>query len=414
MIKYIILFIYSINLSISYAQWQSSTRLTNDRAQSFAFKNCIAATEDIIHVIWSDDRNGPSNSFNLFYKRSTDGGINWESDIQLTNNTVDIYYPTGILSGSIAVSGSIVHVVWTDKRDGHWKLYYKRSFNNGENWEEDKKLINLKSWKNSNIPEFKSPSISVSDSFIHIVWRDDRDNYDEIHYIHSTNSGSSWETDIRLTYHANYTYFANNPSIAVTDKTVHVVWEEKNISTEKRGIHYIHSKDNGINWEEDIELSNNFYESREPSISTFGKFLYVVWTEQRNRTISMYDNLDIFCKRSTDEGNNWEKEVKLTENKSYNELYPYNSSNPSISASNEILHLTWTYSRATKREIFYKRSTDFGVHWGTDFRVSDDCADNDVPTIFSSNSAVHVVWCGYKDRNWEIYYNRNPRGNIFK
>ena len=72
----------------------------------------------------------------IYYKRSTDAGVNWGTDTRLTNNTADSWYP------SVAVSGSVVHVVWDDNRDGNSEIYYKRSTDAGVNWGADTRLTN--------------------------------------------------------------------------------------------------------------------------------------------------------------------------------------------------------------------------------------------------------------------------------
>ena len=71
-----------------------------------------------MHVVWYDNRDGNNE---IYYKRSTDAGINWGADTRLTNNTAYSEYP------SVAVSGSVVHVVWNDYRDGNSEIYYKRN-----------------------------------------------------------------------------------------------------------------------------------------------------------------------------------------------------------------------------------------------------------------------------------------------
>jgi hypothetical protein len=71
-----------------------------------------------VHTVWQDNRDG---NYEIYYKRSTDGGVSWETDTRLTNNTAGSWYP------SIAVSGSIVHTVWSDDRDGNDEIYYKRN-----------------------------------------------------------------------------------------------------------------------------------------------------------------------------------------------------------------------------------------------------------------------------------------------
>jgi hypothetical protein len=71
-----------------------------------------------VNVVWEDKRDG---NYEIYYKRSTDDGINWGADYRLTNDS--------LLSGrpSVAVSGSSVHVVWYDGREGNDEIYYKRN-----------------------------------------------------------------------------------------------------------------------------------------------------------------------------------------------------------------------------------------------------------------------------------------------
>ena len=104
-----------------FAQWQPDVRLTNDPALSYTSYNnawCIASSENVMHVVWYDSREW---DFEIYYKRSTDGGVNWEADTRLTNNSADSYFP------SISVYGQGVHVVWQDNRDGNAEIYYKRN-----------------------------------------------------------------------------------------------------------------------------------------------------------------------------------------------------------------------------------------------------------------------------------------------
>jgi hypothetical protein len=90
--------------------------LTNNTA--YSFYPSIAVSGSVVHVIWEDYRDG---NYEIYYKSSLDEGVSWGTDTRLTNNTADSFYP------SIAVSSSVVHVVWLDIRDGNWEIYYKRN-----------------------------------------------------------------------------------------------------------------------------------------------------------------------------------------------------------------------------------------------------------------------------------------------
>ena len=74
---YLICSMLLLGTLISQAQWQPDVRLTNDAGLSAttAYSNarCIASSGDTVHVVWSDNRLG--GNYEIFYKRSTDGGL---------------------------------------------------------------------------------------------------------------------------------------------------------------------------------------------------------------------------------------------------------------------------------------------------------------------------------------------------
>ncbi|MBI5402880.1 MAG: T9SS type A sorting domain-containing protein [Ignavibacteriae bacterium] len=168
----------------------------------------ISASGTNVHVVWIDERDGNPE---VYYKRSTDEGVNWGTDTRLTNN---IYYSS---LPSISVSGTNLHIAWEDKRDGgNAEIYYKSSTDGGINWGTDTRLTN-------NPANSESPSIAVSGSIVHIVWFDERDGNTEIYNKRSTNGGVNWGTDTRLTNSIQYSAF---PFVAVSGTIVHVVWED--------------------------------------------------------------------------------------------------------------------------------------------------------------------------------------------
>jgi hypothetical protein len=66
-------------------------------------------------------------------------------------------------------------VTWNDYRDGNFETYYKVSTDNGATWSDDTRVsfASGTSW---------SPSLAVSGTTVHLVWIDDRDGNDEIYY----------------------------------------------------------------------------------------------------------------------------------------------------------------------------------------------------------------------------------------
>jgi len=379
--KKLILFLaLLIFAGVTQAQWQPDVRLTNDSANSVTSFNsgwCIAASGNTLHVVWYDDRDGNDE---IYYKRSTDGGTSWSADIRLTNNSQSSENP------SVAVSGANIHVAWHDNRDGNLEIYYKRSTDGGLTWGADTRL--------SSSPGLSArPSVAVSGSDVQVTWDDDRDGNWEIHHKRSIDGGLTWGTDARLT---NNPGASNLPSIAVSTSNVHLVWDDTRDGNDE--IYYKSSTDGGATWGADTRLTNNSFASYYPSVAVSGANIHVVWYDGRD------GNFEIYYKRSTDGGASWGTDTRLTVNTAF-------SFYPSVAVSGSNIHVVWEDERNGNFEIYYKRSTDGGISWGADTRITNDNNGSFRSYVTVSGAYVHVVWYDGRDENAEIYYKRDPLGN---
>jgi hypothetical protein len=338
----------------------------------------VAAESNLVHIVWTDLRDGNNE---IYYKRSTDSGANWGADLRLTSNS------SASWNTSLSVSGSILHVIWIDDRDGNWEIYYKRSTDGGALWEADTRLSN-----NSSYSEF--PSVSVSASEVHAVWTDNRDGNYEIYYRRSSDGGASWGTETRLTTNAS---FSLTPSVKSFGSSVHVVWRDNRDGNYE--IYYKRSTDGGLSWGADTRLVNNIFDSGDPSVSAAGSLLITVWMDSRD------GYWRVFSKRSTDGGSTWSADTPVTTN-------PADPSFPIIYVSSQNVHFAWQDYRNSNYEIYYKRSTDAGITWGTDLRLTNNPAVSEIPSMYVYGSAVHTIWTDERDGNREIYYKRDPSGNL--
>ncbi len=364
------------------AQWQPDARLTTDPSTSYTSYNnsrCVGAQGDTVHVIWEDSRNGAPE---IYYKRSSDGGISWGADTRLTNNSFTSWFP------SVSVNGSNVHVVWFDDRDGNYEIYYKKSTDGGTSWGNDIRLTN---------DPFSSgrPSIFATDSEVHVAWGDTRNGgVREIYYKRSADGGITWGPDIRLT---NDPSDSRHASISASGFYVHVLWID--LRDGNYEVYYKGSTDGGLSWGTDTRLTNTPTVSEYPLLTTSGSMIHVVWVD------GPVNPSYIFYKHSSDNGITWQPDVQLTNSATSISI------SPSLTVSDSILHLVWQDNRNGNNEIFYNQSLDSGASWGTDSSLTNNSASSENPFIAVSENAVHIIWQDNRDGNYEIYYKQDPTGN---
>jgi hypothetical protein len=374
-----LLFVSCFFLTKCEAQWLADARLTNAAGNSFTgFDRSLSAAGNILHVAWSDYRDGNSE---IYYKASGDGGVTWSPDARMTNNSSISEYP------SIWVSGPDVHIVWSDQRNGNTEIYYKRSVNGGFSWSGDIRLTNNSSGSGE-------PSITAAGQIVHLAWVDWRDGNNEIYYKASADGGLSWSPDARLT---NNSANSQQPSIWVSGPDVHLVWHDTRNGN--YAIFYKRSTNGGFSWGSDVLLNSGTSSAQYPSITATGDIVHLVWEDYRNGS-----NSEIYYKTSGNRGVNWSPDARLTNDGSF-------SAYPCIYVSGPYVHVTWNDNRSGNYEIYHKMSFNGGFTWGSDLRLTINSAASSFSSIAVQDSKVHVVWQDNRDGNWEIYYKRNPIGN---
>jgi hypothetical protein len=365
------------------AQWEPDYRLTTNTDSSFTSYNnawCVAAHEDTIDVVWYDNRDG---NYEIYYKRSPDGGVTWGPDTRLTNE------PSGSYNPSIAIAGSDIHVVWEDERSQDVEVYHKCSTDGGVTWGADVHVSTVSGPQGM-------PSVAVVAGCVQVVWVDfSLMGNSEIYFCRSVDGGTTWDAPVQISYAAG---FSSGPSIAAYGSNVHITWEDSRLGWWNNEIFYRRSTNDGVNWSIEEQLTEDTTFSNTPSIAVAGNNIHVVWEDLRD------GNFEIYCKNSTDNGQTWSSDLRLTNDAG-------DSHYPSAAASGSNIHITWQDNRDGNDEIYYKVSEDYGMSWDPDIRLTNDQSISQNASIAVSEQKLHVVWADERDGNWEIYYKRNPTGN---
>ncbi|UCG42092.1 MAG: exo-alpha-sialidase, partial [candidate division WOR-3 bacterium] len=227
----------------------------------------VAAWGPVVHVAWEDFRNGAPE---LYYARSTDAGTTWGRTRLTSDDNFMSQFP------SLAISGSHVHVVWHDNRDGNWEIYYMRSLDFGNNWGPEMRLT----WDSAGS---NHPSIAAADSVLHVVWKDARYGSGHNYYKRSLNAGASWSSDQRLTDVPARPYF---PSVQAAGTHVHAVWHDLRHGAGE--LYYLRSVDSGASWEPELRLTDQPDSSTCPSIALSGSIVHVLWYDTRDGNPEIY------------------------------------------------------------------------------------------------------------------------------
>jgi hypothetical protein len=169
----------------------------------------IAVSANNVYVIWADTTDG---SFDIFYRRSTDGGISFGPTQNLSNNGGTSFLP------SVAVHNSNVYVVWLDSTPGNFDIFYRRSTDGGTTFGATENLSN--SPGNTDLP-----SIAVSGNNVYVVWSDENAGNFDVFYRRSTDGGTIFDSPENLSNNSGDS-FAPFQAIAISGSNIYVVWSD--------------------------------------------------------------------------------------------------------------------------------------------------------------------------------------------
>ncbi len=253
-------------------QWDFDHRLTHDPAisqLSYHFTKSIAADETgKVHIVWYDTRDGDPQ---IYYKRSMNHGAAWGPDVRLSDDPGPKEQP------AIAISASSVYVVWHDLRDGSMDVYLKRSLDAGGTWGPDVKLSHGSG-------DSMYPSVAVSGSHVHVVFADDRDGRIQVYYTRSIDRGASWTPEVRL---SDLPFDSWTPSVAASGGSVYVAWTDTRDGNEEE--YFKRSMDGGMTWDPDTRLTNDVANSWAPVIAASGTTVHFAWFTQKDSRVQPRD-----------------------------------------------------------------------------------------------------------------------------
>jgi len=305
--------------------WGANRRLTFNSGSSLS-PDIAADSADRLHVVWTDNT---YTGFDIYYKRSTDGGASWSAKKRLSFDSSPSWTPV-VAAGP----ANNIHVVWTDYAPGNYEVYYKKSTDGGATWSASQRLT----WTSG---DNQSPSLAVDPSgHIYAAWCDMTPGDFEVYYKKSTDLGVTWSASKRLTWNSG-----ESPSASILadgSGYLHVVWHDYTPGNSE--IFYKKSTNGGTSWSPSRRLTWNSGQSLSPRICVDANgYLHLAWHDLTP------GNPEIYYRKSTNGGTTWTAAQRLTWNSG-------DSRSAEIAAfGSDNYHVLWADDTPGDYEIFYRR-----------------------------------------------------------
>lgn len=174
-------------------------------------RSSLAADNNAIHLAWFTL---DTSLIRIWYRGSTNNGTSWSPIVRLSSDTASGYY-------SLAAAGSHVYAVWIG---GGWGprngLFFKRSRDGGMNWDPESLIVPL-----TPPTYFPVPTATASGANVHVLWvHQDTMSERAVMYNRSTDYGNTWELPVQISSRGFYAQVY--VSAAILGTTVHAAWGE--------------------------------------------------------------------------------------------------------------------------------------------------------------------------------------------
>jgi len=348
-----------------------------------------------INVVWQDSPDCRFRTSNIFFSRSTDGGITFSAPMNLSETIISAFYSIP----QIAVAAGNISVVW-ESDTGNLGIWFRSSSDGGATFSEPKML-------STNTGGSIDPQIAVDKSGnINVVWEDDIAGHSDISFRRSTDGGAIFFPILNPKNLSNpdgsFIASAHSPRIAADlSGNINVVWAGTDPIYFNTDIFFSRSTDGGATFFPiPKNLSNNtvlFGDSSSPQIAVdLAGNINVVW-EAPDITP------DTFFARSGDGGATFSTPPP----KISNDLGSSFNARLALDANGNI-NVAWE-DNTGNRDIFFTRSTGSGTSFSTIVNLSNDSGLSLAAQMAADkNGNLNVVWQDNTPGISQIFFSRLP------
>ena len=381
---------------------------TADQApESNGKTNLVVSNDGIVHIVWSDNRNG---TWDVYYSYSTDEGLTFSDPI-----TVETSTSSNNAKGNPALAINPlgkVYVAWEDWRNNNWDIYYAYLKNDGAFSDSIRA-----SFDNTGINQrYPVITIGINDA-IYLAWSEIKgQDISRIYYSYAEKSDMTLSENIPIDPEGEGSQ--QDPTIGIDSKSrVHFVWADKRSGS--YSIFHSFTNEAGKFGEGEIVANGIMSDlgDYKPQFSIDSNDnIHVVWTCAYIKHPGYGVNLFLpLYSNSMDRGATFAPSRQISKGFSY---VSTGQNSTAISATSSGIHIVLeTNSPRDGAILWYYNSRDNGLTFlsGAEIEKGDDRNYYDMDITVSNNGNIHVAWittqsAGQSKFKYWVNYSRSLDG----
>lgn len=199
------------------------------RAAADETRPVLGLSGGVALAVWEDTRRGNKD---LGFRRSTDGGLNWDTFAFLVRSPFDDAQP------DLAHDGDLALLSWVDHRHGGQDIAYRRSTDAGFSWAGLIFVVRA-----ATLESDPTLALDTSTNTAMVGWVDTRTGNQELAVRRSGDGGASFAG---LTFLVRASSDDSEPVLRVSGDDAVLSWVDRRSGN--RNISYRHSSDGGVSW----------------------------------------------------------------------------------------------------------------------------------------------------------------------
>ena len=158
-----------------------------------------------------------------------------------------------------------------------------------------------------------------------------------------------------------------------------------------------------VRFENATNLTNNAQDSVYGQVAAWDSNVYVVWQDS---IPSQRGNYDIFIMKSADEGTEFGQPLNLSNNSGFSE-------HPQIAAYQDSVYVVWADNTSGSKDVFFTASNDNnGTAFGRALNLSDSPLDSFNQEVAAYGSDVYAVWLEEGEDGYAVMFSASADGGL--